>query len=292
MEKSVLRSKKNRIWELDFLRGFAIIMVCFDHAFYDFRYLFSEWGSGEVDFLYKLYSLGDAYVSSAVRLDWRPAFVFVFFCVSGICSSLSRSNFLRGLKVTTAAFLLSIVTFIAEEITGESTFILFGVLHCLGFVTLIYATIEFIIRNVTRLGYKLAKKESSIKVENLVLCIVSLALAGAFLAINIKYNVKQKDVSSVYATIEEDYGPLTGLFFYKNNWWYGDYFPLFPFISFFFFGAGIGRLLYSKKKSLLPCLDGVWHNLFSVAGRHSLAVYLGWQAVAIGVCYLLTITLF
>ena len=79
MKKFSLSPKKNRIWELDFLRGFAIIMVFFDHAFYDYARIFSSWKDSGVQFLEWLNSLANSYLLSDVRAEWRPAFLFVFF---------------------------------------------------------------------------------------------------------------------------------------------------------------------------------------------------------------------
>ena len=35
--------KKQRAWEIDFLRGFAIIMVVWDHTLFDLGYIFGDY---------------------------------------------------------------------------------------------------------------------------------------------------------------------------------------------------------------------------------------------------------
>lgn len=279
MGKDVL-AKKQRIWELDFLRGFAIVMVFLDHAFYDFSKLFSSWQGSGVAFLEWLNELGTLYIGSEVRLLWRPAFLFLFFCVSGLCTAFSRNNFLRGIKVLTVAMLITVFTYFAEELIGVNAFILFGVLHCIGVIILIYSAVEFIVRGVVRLSYKIAKKEYNENISDYVLSAVCLALFIVFAIVNSIYNPPLNEVYEFYATVPDD-TPITGMFFYTKKWRSGDYFPVFPYIAYFFFGAGLTKIIYPRKKSLLPFLDGKWHTVFSFAGRYSLICYVGGQVVAI-----------
>ena len=75
-----MTGKSKRIWELDFWRGLAIILVVFDHAFFDFGRLFYQWRNCGVGFLEWLNALGLDYLGSDVRAFWRPAFLFLFFC--------------------------------------------------------------------------------------------------------------------------------------------------------------------------------------------------------------------
>ena len=271
---------KSRIWELDFLRGFAIIMVVLDHAFYDFSSLFSNWAGCGSPLLEWLNEVGTKYLHSDVRAFWRPAFLFVFFSVSGICTGMSRNNLKRGLKLWVVACGLSLVTFLASEITGENVFILFGVLHCLAIVNLLYALFELILKGVFLLLAKYGKKEISIKVRQIIKCSLCLIISVVFLIVNFEFNIRIHEIES-FTKWNESKNALTGMFFYAREWQTGDYFPVFPYIIFFFFGAFLS-IFYTKKQTLLPRLDGVWHNVFTVFGRHSLGMYLMGQVVAIG----------
>ena len=90
----------DRAWELDFLRGTALIMRCFMHMSWDIRYEF------RVD------------VSSYLVKGWfwsfvHPVIVVLFVSVSGICCTFSRSNIKRGLKLLGATLVLFIGTFVA-----------------------------------------------------------------------------------------------------------------------------------------------------------------------------------
>lgn len=278
--KKNISAKKNRIWELDFFRGLAIILVVIDHAMYDFKFLFTSWATSESAVLRSLSSYGHWYLDSDLRFFWRPAFLFVFFATSGICTAFSKNNFIRGIRLGLVAIVVSIVTHYVEFFSGEEAFILFGVLHCLAVIILVYSVISISIRYISQGISKLAKKQYNEKVTNYIASFIYLALSVVFLIINNKYNVSLKDVNTSYATVQTDIKML-GMFFFVQNWWFADYFPIFPFISFFFFGAALSQLLYPKKQSLLPCIDGKWHKVFTVPGKHSLIVYLSGQFVTI-----------
>ena len=276
--------KKSRIWELDFLRGFAIVMVVIDHAMYDLSYLCTSWKRCGISALETLYRVGNEYMTGDVRFFWRPSFLFLFFCISGVCTAFSKNNLIRGLRLFVVSAAVSLVTYAAGLILDEDCFILMGVLHCLSLVTIAYALFD--------LAYSLAwrpfrKKAVSPRVKVLVKSALLLALSVVFIFINEKYNVRLADVFRSGDVIKYDHD-WRGLFFYEASWWTADYFPLFPYIAFFFFGASLSELLYPQRKSLFPSLDGKWHYLFSVPGRYSLWIYLAGQVVAIGLCMSLT----
>lgn len=287
MQNKNLVIKKNRIWELDFFRGLAILLVLVDHTMYDFKYLYFSWATSGNAFLQSLHNYGNLYMASDIRFFWRPAFLFVFFATSGICTAFSKNNFIRGLKLACVAVGVSIFTYYVELFSGESAFILFGVLHCLALIILIYSVINLLIELASKGLAKLVKKQYNEKITKYVASFIYLALSVVFIIINNKYNVPLEDVHSTFATVQTD-SKILGLFFFVQNWWYADYFPLFPFISFFFFGAGLSQILYPNKKSLLPWLDGNWNKVFTIPGRYSLIVYLSGQIIIIAVCSLLS----
>lgn len=280
--------KRSRIWELDFFRGLSILLVVIDHAMYDFSGVFSFWASSGSKFLRFLNATGTAYLSSDVRFLWRPAFLFIFFFTSGLCTAFSRNNFLRGLRLCIVAAVISVSTYLADRLFGTSVYAMFGVIHCIATVILIYACVDFIIRLIPKIYSKIAKKEAKPQFERILHIVICLAIGVACCFINKKYNVSLHEVNGNFTAIDTD-SKILGLFFYCDNWWTADYFPLFPFIAFFFLGAGFTRILYEKKRSLLPQLDGVWHKTFTVPGRYSIFFYLGGQVVAIGIGMILSL---
>lgn len=281
---------KKRIWELDFLRGFAIIMVLIDHAMYDFSVVFYSWATSGSIFLNNLYAIGESYMGSDIRIFWRPAFLFIFFFTSGICTTFSRNNFFRGIKLSIVAMLVSLVTYYYQYIVEDDSFILFGVLHCMAAIIIFYSLVEFLVNGAIFLISKITKKNVGNNVTKYALSFVCLILTIVFFLINKKYNVKLSDATAYYLTVPTD-SKILGLFFYTDNWWTADYFPIFPFICFFFIGAAVAPLLYKEKCSLLPILDGPWHKVFTFAGKYSLWFYVLGQIILIALCAFLNIIL-
>ena len=69
--KPIFRDKRRRVWELDFLRGFAVLAMCFDHLMFDLM-AFRSWFSNSYEvnnpFMNKLSELASAYWNTS-RLD-------------------------------------------------------------------------------------------------------------------------------------------------------------------------------------------------------------------------------
>lgn len=272
-------SKKNRVWEVDFLRGLAILLVVWDHAMYDYARVFSDWRVSSGTFVHEIFSFATSYISGDLRFFWRPAFLFLFFFTSGLCTALSRNNLLRGLRLWAVACVVSIVTFVVEAITGELAFALFGVLHCLAVCILTFSLAQLFVKGICALVKKAGKVDPDL-FGRWFLFALCLSLGAVFTAIHFTYNVTLADMTKRYAMVQTD-SKILGLFVVDGKWWTADYFPLLPYIAFFYFGAAFSRLLYDKKRSLLPLVDGSWNKPFCFAGRHSLVVYLGGQVLAI-----------
>jgi uncharacterized membrane protein len=130
-------------------------MVLVDHGMFNFFSVFDGWGVSGNSFLEFLNSTGLAYVNSDIRVFWRPAFLFLFFCTSGLCTAFSRNNFLRGIKLAFVAMLLSLVTYIADKTFIPDSFVMFGVLHCMAAIILIYSLVAFIVEMSVKIGLNL-----------------------------------------------------------------------------------------------------------------------------------------
>lgn len=272
-----VKVKRCRAWELDFLRGAAILLVIFDHSMLTFWGFRSDWLQTDVSWLANLGDYAKAYWVSDTRLFWRPLFVFVFFFVSGLCTSFSRNNFKRGLKLVAVAVFVSVATYILEHyIFMESGFfIMFGVLHCMAVIILFYAVLSFLSNLIT-------------KNNRYVLAVICLVLGTIAIILNIKYNLTLAEVTVGPRHYIETEHQWLGLFIYVESWWSADYFPLLPFLGHFLLGAGISVFLYPNKKSLVPKLDGKWHTPITFVGKYSLLIYIMIQVIATGVAYLLT----
>ena len=108
---------KNRIWELDALRGLCILAMVAVHLVYDLVSLFglAAWEiSGGFQFL----------------MDWGGV---VFVLLSGCCATLGSNPLGRGFQVFGCGLLISAVTVGLVALGFDpGSIIYFGVLHCLG----------------------------------------------------------------------------------------------------------------------------------------------------------------
>lgn len=101
-----------RIWELDFLRGVALIAMVYFHTIYDLS-----------EFFYYPVSYSEGYNFYIGKIS-----AILFMLISGTSSSLSANNTKRGIKVLSIAMLITIITHLYDWDYG----IKFGILHFLG----------------------------------------------------------------------------------------------------------------------------------------------------------------
>ena len=115
---------KQRIWELDVLRGIFILGMVVVHLIYDLQ-----------TFLHIPF-LADSKLYDFIA-DWGGV---LFFLISGICVTLGSHPLRRGLVVVGCGLVVSAVTFgmYYFDFAGKSMIIYFGVLHCLGVCMLLW----------------------------------------------------------------------------------------------------------------------------------------------------------
>jgi len=258
--------KPKRIWELDFLRGFAIIMMVWDHLMYDLkniRFWFSNYASVDLPWFRDAVSFAYRYWTGQLRADFHYVFVAAFLVVSGISHQFSRSNVKRGLKFLAFAAGLSAVTLIAEATLGLQIGIFFGILHMFALATILTALLRTWVKQ-------------PLVILSLGMGIIVLGLLWDFT--DLQY-VNELTFQNIVLVILGRYG-------------YGaDSFGLIPYMGVILIGTVIGDFFYKPKVSLLPRLDGKWHGVFTWAGRNSLWILLFHQpvliAILVGVGYLL-----
>lgn len=272
-------TKKPRIWELDFLRGIAILMVTWDHLMFNIFGLFGGlWET--VPTLAPWVTFAEDYHFGILRLIFWPVFVVIFFFVSGICTQLSKNNWVRGLKLTIVAMGVSIVTYFV----GPEAFIFMGVLHSLALSILLFALVATFTSLIKGPYAKHIK------------CLIYFVIGCILIIINQKYNYGMYQLSAgteaypeIYWTKEAFAGQ--GIFVYRHEFWVSnDYFALLPYFIYFMFGASASAIFYEEKKSLLPKLDGQWNTAITFVGKNSLAVYLAGMVLCIA--FLMLVTLF
>ena len=103
---------KGRIIEIDILRTFAILMMVAYHVAYDL-YAFYDW---------------DINLFGSSWQTFRIITASLFLLIAGVTSNFSRDPLRRAMIVIGCALLITAVTYVYDP----STFIYFGILHCLG----------------------------------------------------------------------------------------------------------------------------------------------------------------
>lgn len=110
MESNTVTS--NRIWQIDFIRGIAIILMIIFHLIVDLK---------------EFYAYNLDYFGGFWYLEGKfSAILFMLIC--GVSSTLGRSSTLHGYKVFMWSMVLTAVTYVYNE----NCYILFGILHFLG----------------------------------------------------------------------------------------------------------------------------------------------------------------
>ncbi|OGD12310.1 MAG: hypothetical protein A2Y86_06155 [Candidatus Aminicenantes bacterium RBG_13_62_12] len=120
-------SPRERIWEIDFLRGLSIILMVGYHLLYDLGAM-----AGVQSLL--------GFTTDLTTPAWLAAqyfFAGLFVVLSGISSTLSRGNVRRALKLLAVALLVSAVTYAFNS----AATVHFGILHCLAVSILIYGAV-------------------------------------------------------------------------------------------------------------------------------------------------------
>ena len=119
--------KRERIWELDALRGFCILCVIFIHFMFDLGFFFGK------------------------ELHFPPLYTFIqqyggaiFVVLSGCCATLGSRSFRRGVLVFGCGMLITLVTFgmYRMGMAASDVVVKFGVLHLLGVCMMLYPLLK------------------------------------------------------------------------------------------------------------------------------------------------------
>ncbi|MCF7924479.1 MAG: DUF1624 domain-containing protein [Candidatus Izimaplasma sp.] len=239
--------QNKRIWELDFLRGLAIIMMVFDHFMFDFAFFdnyFSNFREVDNSFFNWMYEFANMYWDSFLRFLGREFFVLLFLIISGISFTFSKNNFKRGFKLLLVALLITFVTYMIELLLGIRVLIVFGVIHMFAFSIIITALIRKFIKN-----------------EIIILFIGMAILTIGFIFGMFSPHFLPLNLSNLPKII-------IGVGRYG-----ADHFGIVPYVGFILIGTVIGNAFYKNKVSLLPKHNLSSNNIFLIAGRKSLLVY-------------------
>ena len=272
----IYRNKKNRVWELDFLRGVAVIAMCFDHLMFDFAYC-RRWFSGdkpENAFLDSAAKFAQTYWATGTVADmgfrfWaHHIFVFLFLFMVGISCAFSRDNIKRGSLLAIVSLAFSGVTFIVHAIDKTiMSGIVFGILQCIALSILCAAAVDILTKKVKWLN------------TYLPLILGTVILACAIIACGVS-DAYPDSISSRYLSDRTfETGHMLEYILGGGHSYGDDWFGLFPNVGMVLLGMYWGKSMYSVRRSLIPALDGKWNKPITFVGRHALIFYLAHQVL-------------
>lgn len=207
---------------MDFLRGFALLLMIYFHLIYSLK----EFGDYPINY------------ASGINFYVGRLSGTLFIVISGISSLLAKNNYKRGWKLLGFAMLISIATHLYNLDYG----IKFGILHFLGISMLLS---PILIKINKRCLFLLGT----------AIILIGISLGGM--------------------TISTDY--LFPLGIRSPGFSSADYYPLFPWVGVFIYGIAWGKLLYNRRRSILPfSMDD---HIITRIGRRTLPVYLMHQPV-------------
>lgn len=275
----LLKPKKKRVWELDFLRGLAVILMLWDHFMWDFVYLpwwFSNYKQIDNSFIKSMVAFANTFCDSALRFWGHYIFVFVFLFLVGTSCSFSRDNTRRGSLLFMVALAFTGGSFILKAVGVLEDGIVFGILDCIALSILLAAATD----NATTMVPELLGAKRNSRLVRYLNIFVPFVLGVIILAFGIKAEFWALRYDSNFHT-ENLLGYILGTKAYGDDW-----FGLFPNVGAVLLGLYFGKVAYASRQSLLPRLDGKWNKPFRFVGRHALIFYIVHQGALSGLVVL------
>lgn len=266
--------KKQRVWEVDFLRGLMILFVVWDHFMWDVNYFGSaiSYNTG----LFKwLNELSISYYAGVLRKVTHDVFVTLFVFTSGVSCSFSNSNGKRAIKMLAFACLLTAVTYAISRIIGINLTIYFNVIHVIALSVLLWSIVEFFWKKCTKAWQK-----------NIFGCVMTVVVLVALIVGSCaKYDYNLRLGKNPWEISSAGYF----LIYCKNNLFAtgGDFLPFFPDFGWFLIGAFLGKIIYKERKSIFSSVNAKFVSPITFCGRYSLWVYILSQILMFGLIYLL-----
>jgi uncharacterized membrane protein len=248
--------KKNadeRLYLLDELRGFLILGVVESHTLFDMYHIFGfDMPWVESDFVNSISDIG----------------AMLFILISGMVSKFSRDNISRGLKLMCVAIALTLVT----RIVIPDYVVYAGILHLLAFAIVLLELIKPVISKIPKFTGVIL---------NILLAILSWNLYERRISF---LGFKLFDIPDDIMNGGLSY--LLGLKI-KNITISSDYYPLLPWITFFFLGFYL--IEYIEKEPVKRFFAKKRCAFLAKTGTLSLWIYLIHQPIIYGILYLVTL---
>lgn len=259
--QALLSDKPERIHGLDFLRGLCIILMIFDHIAFDFMWM-PHWAlnfrSANVAFFVKMAQFCRTWWNSTLRIFLRLTVISAFFAISGISSSFSHNNLLRGVKLAVASTVLTLFTLLGDIFFDLGIGIVFGVLHCFTVSILLLAVLELLLGDKTKYA--------------------CLGLGLLFFIWGLTFDFYQTtqaaNLNGQTLTFVRYLQLMVGTRYYG-----ADCFGVLPYGGIFLIGAYGGAQLYKKRKPYLPLFAAKPFAPVRFVGRKAVWFYLLHQPV-------------
>lgn len=241
-----------RLRFLDGYRGIMILSVALYHGLYDLVYMFG---------------VSMPWYSSPAADAWQEVMCCSFILIAGLSNCFTKKPFLRALKLLGCAGVLTLVTLAAMP----DYVVWFGILHCLGAMSLITIPLS-----------RLLKRASAG-----VLVLLTGVFAVLFLLTFSLYSGRVGGFG-FYLYLPES--------FYESSWlfWLGfpspgfsssDYFPLMPYGFLYMAGCALGAL--GIKEGFPKWMyEFSFGRILEWLGRNSLWIYMAHQPIIYGVLWL------
>lgn len=248
--KAILPSPK-RIWEIDALRGFCVLLMVMDHTFANALMYGKKW--------YGFFLQSDepmAAFARAARWYWastprdiiHPIIVFLFIFLCGLSCGFSKNNLKRGLVLSAISVVITLIT---VNFNGGVSAIRFGIIHLLSFSIIVWAIVSILCKH--------DKKA-------MLICGCSLSLLVFILWILLRSNTEFNNKLA-----EKMFYMTESVFSSRQS--PADFFAIIPCSGILYLGAGLSAYIYPHKKTLFSKLDKSWHRPLCFIGRHALIVY-------------------
>ena len=224
----------NRIKEIDFLRGFLILLMVMDHLFFDFGqliYIISNFSMDQT-LLSQFVKFSSSYLSWDFRINFRIFVVMLFFFISGISFQFSKNNNKRGVILLSIGILLTLGSIIVSYILKDDFVIIASIFLTFGLAILITNFIYFVINKIL--------KNNTIS----SLFLVIIGLLGAIYFIDFTFNVNVPIINKI-----ESFNDLIDVILGYKQYGFDDI-PLLINLTAMLIGFGIGKLVYPNRKSL------------------------------------------
>lgn len=292
------RESKKRIFEIDFLRGFDLILMIAVH------FCFAASFSGVMGIVFDRYSVNNGTIEAMNRFcentfwgivnsagtanpfgpgSFHLLFLEIFFSglfifLSGISCSFVKNNAKRAFQLAYVSELLTVVLILASYIAKNffgmgddntpAICIICGILQAIAIALLVYSLFDHFF-----------PKFHQTFIAGIVLSILAIITAYFYVDPRTGY---------IYTAVlpRDAWKVALGLARYGD-----DYFSPIQVTATLFLGAAFGKLFYQKKKSLLPeNVPTKWAAPILFLGRHSLVIYICHQPlmyVLLAIIYLL-----